>query len=249
MGRLGTRDLDAALALADRVLAAGPGLRLAGAMTHFATADGEREFMDAQLRAFAPFAAALRDRAPEITVHAANSAATVRDRASHFDMVRCGIALYGCDPMNEDPDRHGLEPAMELTSYVATVKLARAGESTGYGRRFVAAQDTWVATAPIGYADGVRRALTGRLEVLIAGRRFPAVGTISMDNITVALGPARPPEIRPETIITLVGRDGAERQTIEDLAAGMDSIPHEVLCGISPRVVREYHRDGEPAGE
>ncbi len=213
MGRLGTRDLDAALAVADLVLDGGAPLLLAGAMTHFATADGERAFMDEQLQAFAPFVAAMRRRAPGVTVHAANSAGTLRDPASHFDMVRCGIALYGCDPMNEDPDRHGLEPALELTSYVAAVKLARAGESAGYGRRFVARHDTWVATVPIGYADGVRRALTGRLDVLIAGRRLPAVGTISMDNLTVALGPERPPDIGPETTVTLVGRDGAQRQS------------------------------------
>ncbi|MDQ2896453.1 MAG: alanine racemase, partial [Actinomycetota bacterium] len=248
MGRLGTRELDVALDVADRVLAAGESLVLAGAMTHFATADGERAFMDEQLEAFAPFAAAMRRRAPGVAVHAANSAGTLRDSATHFDMVRCGIALYGCDPMNEDADRHGLEPALELTSYVAAVKLARPGDSAGYGRRFVAGHDTWIATVPIGYADGVRRALTGRLDVLICGRRVPAVGTISMDNLTVALGPERPSEIGPETTVTLVGRDGSQRQTIEDLARGMDSIPHEVLCGLSPRVTREYHRDGEPVG-
>jgi alanine racemase len=246
MGRLGTRDLALALAVADRVRDAGEPLLLAGAMTHLATADGERAYMDAQLQAFAPFAAAMRRRAPGITVHAANSAGTVRDPATHFDMVRCGIALYGCDPMNEDPDRHGLEPALELSSYVAAVKLARPGESVGYGRRFVAGHDTWVATVPIGYADGIRRALTGRLDVLIAGRRLPTVGTVSMDNLTVALGPDRPSDIGPETTVTLVGRDGSQRQTIEDLALSMDTIAHEILCGLSTRVTREYHRDGEP---
>ena len=124
--------------------------------------------------------------------------------------------------MNEDPDRHGLEPALELTSYVAAVKLARPGESAGdrHGASSPS-HDTWLATVPIGYADGVRRALTGRLEVLIAGRRLPAVGTISMDNLTVAIGRDRPSDIGPETTVTLVGRDGSQRQTIEDLARGM----------------------------
>lgn len=247
MGRLGTRDQQAALTLAERIATAGGPLRLAGAMTHFATADGERAFLDEQLAAFAPFAAAMRERAPGITVHAANSAATVREKATHFDMVRCGIALYGCDPMDENPDRHGLEPALELTSYVAAVKRARPGESAGYGRRFIAQRDTWLATVPIGYADGVRRVLTNRLEVLIDGRRYASVGTISMDNLTVDLGPEPPDGIRAETPVTLIGRDGEERQTIEDLARAMDSISHEVLCGLSGRVTREYHRDGEPA--
>ena len=123
-------------------------------------------------------------------MHAANSAATLREPASHFDMVRCGIALYGCDPMNEDPAHAGLEPALELSSYVAAVKRARPGESAGYGRRFIADRETWIATLPIGYADGVRRALTNNCDVLIDGRRYPVVGTVSMDNITVDLGPA-----------------------------------------------------------
>ena len=135
-----------------------------------------------------PFVAAMRERWPGIVVHAANSAATLREPASHFDLVRCGIAIYGCDPMNDDPAAHGLEPALELTSYVAAVKLARAGDSAGYGRRWVARSDTWVATVPIGYADGIRRALTNNCDVLIGGRRYPLVGTVSMDNITVEVG-------------------------------------------------------------
>jgi alanine racemase len=201
--------------------------------------------MAAQLDAFRPLVAELRRRVPGLVVHSANSAATVRDAASHFDLVRCGIAIYGCDPMNRDPDDYGLEPALELTSYVAAVKLAGRGQSAGYGRRFVADRDTWIATLPIGYADGVRRALSDNCDVLIAGRRYPLVGTVSMDNVTVSLGaePAVPVGARA----TIIGRDGTERQTAEDLANRVDTIAHEVLCGISARVTREYHRDGVPA--
>src|SRR5208283_71672 len=108
--------------------------------------------------------------------------------ASHFDMVRCGIAIYGCDPMNEDPIPLTLEPALNLITYVAAVKRARAGDSVGYGRRFVASCDTWIATLPIGYADGVSRALTNNCDVLIGSCRYPLVGTVSMDNITVDVG-------------------------------------------------------------
>jgi alanine racemase len=245
LGRLGTRRLDEALSVADRVLAAEPTLVLAGAMTHMATADGDQEFMQAQLEVFRPFVDELRRRRPQIVAHAANSAATVAEPDSHFDMVRCGIALHGCDPMNVAPEDYGLEPALELSSYVAAVKPAAPGDSVGYGRRFITERETWIATLPIGYADGIRRALSNNCDVLIAGRRFPLVGTVSMDNVTVDLGPSPPVEIVPETRAVLIGRDGPERQTAEDLARRMDSIAHEVLCGISDRVVRRYHQDGE----
>ncbi len=148
--------------------------------------------------------------------------------------------------MNQDPDAAGLEPAMELSSYVAAVKRAQPGESAGYGRRFVADRATWIATLPIGYGDGLRRALTNNCDVLIAGRRYPLVGTVSMDNITIDLGPgtAEGPPVEVEEEAIIVGRSGDERQTIEDLANRLDTIAHEVLCGISGRVPRRYHRDG-----
>jgi alanine racemase len=246
MGRLGTRLVPDAFAIAERVSAAAPALELAGAMTHFATADGDGEFLAVQLAEFAPFAAELRRRAPgPILVHAANSAATLREPASHFDMVRCGIALYGCDPMNLDPDAAGLEPALELSSYVAAAKFARPGQSAGYGRRFVAERETWIATLPIGYADGVRRALSNNCDVLIEGRRYPLAGTVSMDNVTVDLGPQ--PSVAEGAEAILIGRSGAERQTVEDLANRIETVNHEILCGISARVPRRYHRDGVPA--
>jgi alanine racemase len=250
MGRLGTRELDDAVALAERLAgSASPGVALAGAMTHFATADCDPEFLAVQLQAFAPFVQRLRngDRGHRVVIHAANSAATVGEPASHFDMVRCGIALYGCDPMNQDPDDPGLEPAMQLSSYVAAVKRARSGESSGYGRRFIAERDTWIATLPIGYGDGIRRGLSNNCDVLIGGRRYPLVGTVSMDNITVDLGPATgAAAVAVEQEAIIIGRSGAERQTVEDLANRLDTVNHEVLCGISARVPRQYHRDGEP---
>jgi alanine racemase len=246
MGRLGTRDPDEALRVAERVVEAGPALELAGAMTHFASADEDPSFTSEQLGRFVPFVAAMRDRwpFPAIVVHAANSAATLCEPASQFDLVRCGIAIYGCDPMNDDPASHGLEPALELTSYVAAVKLARAGDSAGYGRRWVARSDTWVATVPIGYADGIRRALTNNCDVLIDGRRYPLVGTVSMDNVTVDVGPD--PVVKVGASAVFIGRSGGERQTVEDVANRIGTINHEILCGISGRVPRRYHRDGEP---
>jgi alanine racemase len=244
MGRLGTRDERQALAVAEGVAGSSPQLELAGAMTHFATADDDPEFMERQLEAFEPFARELRGRWPEIALHAANSAATLREPRSHLTLVRCGIAIYGCDPMNEDPDAHDLEPALELRSYVAAVKRAQRGDSAGYGRRFVSPGETWIATLPIGYGDGIRRALTNNCDVLIGGRRYPLVGTVSMDNITVDLGPE--PVAREGEPATIIGRDGRQRQTAEELARRIDTINYEVLTGISRRVPRVYHRDEEP---
>jgi alanine racemase len=246
MGRLGTRVLSDALQVADRVSAAsGSGLELAGAMTHFSSADEDPEFTALQMSRFEPFVAAMRDRRPGIVAHAANSAATLRLAASHFDLVRCGIAVYGCDPMNLDPGAHGLEPALELTSYVAAVKPAAPGESAGYGRRWVAGSDTWLATVPIGYGDGIRRALSNNCEVLIEGRRYPLVGTVSMDNITVEVG--TPDAVRCGDRVTIIGADGAEQVAAEELARRIGTINYEITCGVSSRVPRTYHRDGEPA--
>ncbi len=246
MGRLGTRVLDDAYGVATRVLEASPQLTLAGAMTHFATADGDLSFLRAQLSQFAPFIAAMRELGrPNVVVHAANSAATLRCPESHFDMVRCGIAIYGCDPMNEDPALRGLEPALELHSYLAAVKRAGAGDSTGYGRTFIAERETWIGTLPIGYADGIRRGLSNNCDVLIGGRRYPLVGTVSMDNITVDLGPES--VARTSELATIIGRDGGQQQTAEELARRLGTINYEVVCAISGRVPRHYHRDGEPA--
>jgi alanine racemase len=245
MGRLGTRELDEALSIARRVVGSGPATVLAGAMTHFATADDDPGFMAAQLERFVPFAEEMRRMADGLVVHAANSAATLTNPASRFDLVRCGIAIYGSDPMNRDPDNHGLEPALELRSYLAAVKLAAPGESAGYGRRFIARQETFIGTVPIGYADGVSRALTNNCELLIGGRRYPLVGTVSMDNLTVDLGAS--PSASVGDVVTIIGRDGAERQTAEELASRLDTISYEVLCAISGRVPRVYHRDGGPA--
>jgi alanine racemase len=254
MGRLGTRDP----AEASRAVAAArdaEGVELAGVMTHFATADDldDGGFFAAQLKIFTEWARAVRAEQPQIVVHAANSAATLREQGAHFDMVRCGIAAYGMDPFGEDPVARGLEPALRLSSYAAEVKGYRAGESAGYGRRFVAERDTWLAVLPIGYGDGWRRGCSNNADVLIAGRRYPVVGTVSMDNLTVDLGPDAPDELLGEEAV-LIGAaaaarsDGqrAERITAEEVARRLDTINYEVTCALTPRVPRVYHRDGQP---
>jgi alanine racemase len=237
MGRLGERDPDALLELA-RACAKDDRIEIAGAWTHFATADepGD-EFMGEQLAAFIPVAERIREIGPGCIVHAANSAATLRDAATHFDMVRCGIAVYGLDPFQRDPEDHGLEPALELHSYVADVKRFEAGSSAGYGRTWRAPQDTRVGVLPIGYGDGVRRGLSNNAEVLVGGRRYPLVGTISMDNITIDLGADTP--IEPWAPAVLIGRQGSERILTEEVAARLETINYEITCGISSRVPRE----------
>jgi alanine racemase len=239
MGRLGTRDPAEATRVADRV-AARTDLELAGAMTHLATADDDPVFMAEQLARFVPWARALRQRHPGIVLHAANSAATLRDRGAHFDLVRCGIAIYGLDPFGADAAAHGLEPALELASWVAALKRTAPGDSAGYGRTWVAARPTWLATLPIGYGDGIRRGLSNRMDAIIAGRRYPLVGTVSMDNVTVDAGPA--PRVREGDEAILLGGG----QTAEELAATLRTINYEIVCGVSARVPRAYHRDGAP---
>lgn len=244
MGRFGTRELHAALRLAESAAGSPGPVTLRGAMTHLATADCDPEFMTAQLESFRPFVEAVRARWPEVAVHAANSAAVLRAPESHFDLVRCGLAVYGCDPMGGPPEERQLDPALELTSYVAAIKPAALGDSVGYGRTFTASRATNIATVPIGYADGWVRALSNNSDVLILGARYPVVGTISMDNLTVDLGPEA--SIRVGDRVTLIGADGSERQTAEDVARQAGTISWEVLCGISARVPRLYHRDGVP---
>jgi alanine racemase len=238
MGRLGERDPDVLRELA-RSCAADPHIEIAGVWTHPATADEPEDgFLSEQLAAFRPLAEAVRELAPGCTVHAANSAATLRGPETHFDMVRCGVAIYGLDPFQRDPAEHGLEPALELRSYVADVKRFEHGASVGYGRTWRAPEDTWVGVLPIGYGDGVRRGLSNNAEVLIGGRRYPLVGTVSMDNITVDLGPGT--GIEPGAPAVLIGRQGSDRILAEEVAARLETINYEVTCGISQRVPREF---------
>ena len=245
MGRLGTRDADEATRVADEIAAAAH-LELAGAMTHFATADElDDDFMGEQLARFTAWALPLRERYPGIVLHTANSAATLRDSATHFDVVRTGVAIYGLDPFQRDPADHGLEPALEVRSYVAEIKPIAAGESAGYGRRFVAEEPTTLGTVPIGYGDGVRRALTNNADVLVGGRRRPLRGAVSMDNVTVDLGPSPPGVARGDDAV-LIGAQGDERILTEEWARRLDTINYEITCGISARVPRAYHRDGVP---
>jgi alanine racemase len=236
MGRLGAKDPREASELCD-LIASSDGVELVGLMTHFATADerGDRHFAD-QLANFDQFVSDVRARHPGLTVHAANSAAELRDPAAHFDMARCGIATYGMDPFGEDPFEHRLEPALQLESYVAAVKRFEPGESAGYGRSWRATERTWVGVLPIGYGDGWRRALSNNGEVLVGGRRYPLVGTVSMDNVTVDLGADT--DVLVGDVAVLIGEQDGERILAEDVARRLGTINYEVTTGLLARVER-----------
>jgi alanine racemase len=236
MGRLGTADPDEVLALA-RACDTDPHLQLSGVWTHFATADeAGSSYFDEQLGRFESVVAAVKAEFPGILAHAANSAAVLRDPRSHFDMARCGVAVYGLDPFQKDPAEHGLAPALSLRSYVADVKRFPAGASAGYGQRWRAPVDTWVGVVPLGYGDGVRRGLTNNAEILVRGRRQPLVGTVSMDNLTLDLGPET--EVQPGDEAVLIGAQDGETILAEEVAARLDTINYEITCGISARVPR-----------
>jgi alanine racemase len=238
MGRLGAREPFAVIRLADAAFI-DDRVELAGVWTHFATADEDDEtFLREQLESFRSIALQIKERHPEITLHAANSAATLRGEEFHFDMVRCGVAIYGLDPFGVDAGAHGLEPAFSLHTYVADVKRYHEGESVGYGRTWTATEDTWVAVLPVGYGDGFRRGLSNNCEVVVDGTRRERIGTISMDNITVDLGPETDVEVGDPAI--LIGTQGDQTITAEQLAERLATINYEIPCGITQRVPRAY---------
>jgi alanine racemase len=159
-----------------------PPVEVVGLMSHLATADTDAAYTEWQIERFrvatAPYS--------HLTRHIANSAGALRYPSSHFDAARCGIALYGLSPFGTDPLEDGLEPVLAWTTHIAEARLLRAGQSTGYGRRYVAERDTWIGIVPVGYADGFRRDLTGT-QVRVAGELRPVVGTVSMDAMAVEL--------------------------------------------------------------
>lgn len=216
-----------------------PEVELAGVMTHFATADEEDEdFFYFQLHAFEDVVQTVLTTGLTPVFHAANSAATLRYRESHFGMVRCGIAIYGLSPFQGDATADGLRPALTLTSYLADIKELSEGDMVGYGCTWTAPRRTHIGIVPIGYGDGFSRHLSNLGEVLMGGNRYPVVGRVSMDQITVDLGPSPGFTAGSETV--LIGRQGNETITAEKMATALGTINYEVTCNLSPRVERRY---------
>jgi alanine racemase len=213
MGRWGLEELPA------------PGRAVVGLMSHFASADGDPSFTEQQLQRFLtatePFSHLVR--------HIANSAGALRYPRARLDAARCGIALYGVSPFGTDPAHDGLEPALRWESELAQVKLLQTGESTGYGRRWVAEHPTWIGIVPVGYADGFRRDLSGT-EVLVVGERRRVVGTVSMDAFAVELAGKLP----VGTPVTLLG-DGI---TADAHARVAGTIGYELVTSIGGLAAR-----------
>jgi alanine racemase len=194
-------------------------------MTHLATADSDAEFARAQLERFR----AMTDEYAHLTRHAANSAAALRLPEARFDAARCGVAIYGLSPFNTDPAEDGLEPVLSWQSELAQVKQLQPGQSTGYGRRFVAEEPTWIGIVPVGYGDGFSRDLTGT-EVRVAGEPRPVVGTISMDSFAVRLDR----ELPVGTPVVLLGHGVLS----EAHARVAGTINYELVCGVESNPLR-----------
>ena len=193
-----------------------------GVMSHLAASEADPAFTRTQVERFRE----ATDGLAGVVRHVANSAAALRFPEAAFDAVRCGIALYGISPFGTRPDDDGLEPVLRWESQLALVKRLEPGESTGYGRRFVAERPTWIGIVPVGYADGFRRDLTGT-EVAVAGERRRVVGTISMDALAVELDR----QLSEGTPVTLIG-DGV---LIEDHARVAGTIGYEIATGLDSR--------------
>ena len=236
MGRLGNPDPEAVLALA-RACDADPSLQLAGVWTHFATADEpDSSFFDEQLGRFEAVAAAVKAEFP---------AAHRPRRQQRRGLPRPPLPLRHGPlrrrhlrprPLPGRPRRARPGPGALAALLRRRRQALRAGASAGYGQRWRRREETWVGVVPLGYGDGVRRGLSNNAEVLVGGRRHPLVGTVSMDNMTIDLGPET--EVEPGDEAVLIGPQGEDAIRAEEVAARLDTINYEVTCGISARVPR-----------
>ena len=236
MHRAGVYPAEAAVAFASRVV--GSGLRIEGLFTHLARSEEDVTTTLEQLRRFRSVATTLAETGirPRY-LHAANSAAVLRFPETHLDLVRPGIALYGVSP-GPDVDMGSLRPALSWRSAVALVKRLPAGEAVSYGHRYRLQRESTIATVPVGYADGYRRSLSSRADVLIRGRRRRVAGAVTMDQILVDCGGEDP--IEPGDEVVLLGRQGHYQVSAVELGDLAGTLGYEIVSGIGERVPREY---------
>lgn len=214
------------------------GLQPAGVWSHFAVAeDVLNPFTKKQHERYQQVVESLGAAANGLIRHMSNSAAIMSFPQAHYDMVRAGIAIYGIHPSAALADKVQLEPAMSLKSRVGMVKQLEAGEAISYGQRYKMPADGTVATVPCGYADGLRRALGNRGQVLIGAKRYTIAGTVTMDHFLIDAGKDR---LEAGDEVVIIGRQGSETITAQEVADRLDTIPYEIVCGISARVPRLY---------
>ena len=248
MSRIGFQATQEAADICAKI-AALPGLQPEGLFSHFATADCEdlsrsRE----QISRFDAFDAMLKQRGIQIPIRHLDNSAGLMNFDHHYEMVRSGIVTYGLYPSNEvSEDLLPLTPALSWHSRVTHVKLLEPGRQISYGGTFVTEKPTMVATVPVGYADGYRRCLSSRFYVLIRGKRAPILGRICMDQLMVDVTDI--PNVQPEDPVVLVGKDGDEKITMEQISAEAYSFNYEFVCGISRRVPRVYCKGGRTVHE
>lgn len=222
-----------------------PGLVPEGLFSHFATADcGDLTKARLQKAKFDAFDAMLRQRGVQVKLRHLDNSAGIMNFPSHYELVRAGIVTYGLYPSEEvDPSLLELKPALNWSSRVTHVKLLEAGREISYGGTFVTSRPTMVATVPVGYADGYRRALSGKFYVLIHGRPAPILGRVCMDQMMVDVTDI--PGVEVNDRVVLIGSDGDRSITVEEIAAAADSFNYEFVCGISRRVPKYYRQNGE----
>jgi len=237
MNRLGAEP-DEAIALATAVHQ-DPRLRLEGFWTHLASAEEDAVFTREQLRRYLEARSALAGAGVSgFHSHAANSAALLRFPEARLDLVRAGLILYGVRPVRDWDDLPGLRPVLRWQTIVTNVQTVPSGGTVGYGRRFTANKPARIATIAVGYADGLHRQLSNRGRALVRGQAAPIAGTISMDQ--AALDVTALPQVEVGDVVTLIGTDGQATMTAHDLAEAAGTIPYEVLCAISSRVLRQH---------
>jgi len=219
-----------------------PDVELEGVFTHLAVADvpAQDEFTAGQLSSFRGAVDAITarlGRRPAL-IHAANSAGVLAHPDAWWDMVRPGIMSYGYYPDAATPKTIPIKPVMTLVTHLTYVKTVPAGETVSYGRTWAPSADTRVGTFPVGYGDGYDRRLSNQVSVLVRGTRYPQVGRVCMDQSMVDLGPGSPIETGER--VTLIGTDGDQSITADDLANLLGTISYEVLAGLAARVERVY---------
>lgn len=240
MGRVGCRPDEVAALLGH------DGIEVTGAWTHLATADEDAVTTDEQLARWAPVVAQVRAAHPDAIIHVANSAGILRHPDAHWDMIRAGIALYGLSPAPHLPaSSFGLRQALTLRTRVSFAKHVPAGTPVSYGHTYTTPADGWLATLPIGYADGMPRSLSNRAEVLIDGRRHPVAGRVTMDQVVVFTGDLQP-QVGDDVVLLGGDAEHADDPTrfisVDEWAAIDDTISYEIPCRLTARIPRVHGR-------